>query len=64
MAPGNKSSVILEHTLALVRWPSLGPLLIGLLFGGIPFGMFLVHLGLTDRWGDSWAGYLRLAVRF
>jgi hypothetical protein len=58
VAPGNKSSVSLEHTLALVRCPSLGPLFIGVLFGGIPFGMFLVHLGLTDSWGNQFFNWL------
>lgn len=64
MARGNKSSVIFEHILALVRWPSLGPLLIGLLFGGIPFGMFLVHLGLTGSWGDQFFSWLTPSAVF
>jgi len=58
VAPGNKSSVSSGRVLALVPWPSLAPLLIGLLFGGIPFGMFLVHLGLTDSWGYQFFGWL------
>jgi len=58
VAPGNKSSVSSGRVLALVPWPSLAPLLIGLLFGGIPFGMFLVHLGLTDSWGYQFFSWL------
>ena len=53
MAASDTSSVTLERALAIMRRPFAGPLLFGLVFGGVPFATFLVHLGLEDAWGDK-----------
>lgn len=52
MTATNSSNVILERTLRLLRQPVVGPLTIGTLAGGIPSGLLLFHLGLSDTWGD------------
>jgi hypothetical protein len=42
-----------HRTLSVLRRPISGPLLFGFVLGGIPFGIALFHLGLTDTWGDQ-----------
>lgn len=58
MGTTNPSNVIFGRTLSILRRPSLGPLIFGLLVGGIPFGILLFHLGLTDSWGDQFFDWL------
>jgi hypothetical protein len=48
----NSPSVLLVRTLAVLRRQFMGPVLFGLLFGGLPFGILLFHLGPADTWGD------------
>jgi hypothetical protein len=48
----NLSNVFLVHTLAVLRRQFVGPVLFGLLSGGVPFGIVLFHLGPAAGWGD------------
>lgn len=43
----------LRSGLALSRRKIRGSFLLGLLAGGIPFGIFLLRLGITDRWAGQ-----------
>jgi hypothetical protein len=49
----NSSTGILGQALTVVQRPFMGPFLFGLLVGGVPFGIWLFHLGLVDSWGDQ-----------
>lgn len=50
--PAKHSSKLLQRALSIMQRPFPGPLLFGLVFGGIPFGIVLFHWGLTDKGGD------------
>jgi hypothetical protein len=49
----NSSIVFLKRTFAVVRRPLVGPVLWGLVVGGIPFGIFLCYLGFTETWAQQ-----------
>jgi hypothetical protein len=46
----NPSNGVASRTLAVLRRPFAGPILFGLLAGGIPIGMFLAHVFPSDDW--------------
>lgn len=54
----NPASPLRKIRLFLGR-PVAGPFVIGLIFGGVPFGISLCYyVGLTDKWGDPFFGHL------
>jgi hypothetical protein len=54
----NSSSETSAGILTVLRRPSVGPLLIGLLVGGIPSGFLLAALGISGRWDDIFFRWL------